>query len=184
VEGLIKFFKEDILIDKIIPAIKEVLFLDADNDPTLPMSIEFDSDKLFSDYTGLASDGEGDSATSMKSSAKLDIIPIFRPKTITQSDGKTAKELQEYTQSEIGRTIRSAISFSAEHYSWNTNTGKMFDAGDIISVKSERLRIIKPTKFLINSVTLTSSASETRKATFELAIASSYENKLEAFWLT
>lgn len=171
-----------ILIDKVIPSEKEVLFLDADSDPTLPMSIDFDGDKLFSDYTGLSSDGEGDSAVSMKSSAKLDFIPVFRPHTITQSDGKTSAELNDFTKSEIGRTIRSAINFSVGHYSWDTDNGKMFDAGQIISVRNIRLRIRKSTKFLINSVTLSSSSSEGRKATFELVIASSYNNELEQFW--
>jgi len=142
-----------------------------------PTTAEYNGDNLFSDYTALMSKSRKRISQTAKKSLDID---LFRHHTILKNDDDD-ESLENYIDSEIGRTLLNSISVTTTLPFWDNAEGELLQPEDVILVQNESVQIRQKTKFSIKEISFSLSDSG-QTATLSLVPTSALNNEFERFW--
>jgi len=128
----------------------------SDNQPTLKLvnpkgQINFNAENLFSDYSGIQSGNT--QAKPKQGNIKLD-IGIFKNKVFERNDSNETLDLKEFLKNKKRQSLLNAISLNIVLPYITDKNGKIFEPSDIVTVKSNYLKINEDTDFIILESTL------------------------------
>ena len=142
------------------------------------LSASYNSENIFSDVTALTTANRNQK--SKIATKKID-VDIFRHHTISYNSNDDGN-MNDFINSEIGRILINSISISFQLPFWENRNKKLFNVGEIITIKEPRVRIEKTIEFVIKSITYSLSESG-KTAAIEVVPKSSLNNIFEKFWI-